>query len=136
MDNVTKDFFNGYLCSEAIVKNFTDDKSLIKASTAFGAGIAYNNSLCGALTGGYLVLSYKQGRDSNKEDCEQLFENIGKLTNSFKDQFKACECPNLLGFKLSEDGASQRFEQEDCKNKNCAKYIEFVVEKTKELLED
>lgn len=134
MQNSVKDFLDGYLCSEAIVKNFTDDKSLLKASTAFGAGIAYGNSLCGAITGGILVLSQNQGRTSKEESFDKTFENIGILNQSFKEEFGACECPALLGFKLTDSDGGQRFESEDCKNQKCAKYIDFVVNKTQELL--
>lgn len=134
MDTAGNHFLNGYFCSEAVVKYFTDDKTLLKASTGFGAGIAYGNSLCGALTGGIIALSSIQGRGSKEEDQTILFENINKLNNSFKNEFGSYECPKLLGFNLTDENASQRFEKENCKTQKCAVYVDFVAKKTKELL--
>lgn len=134
MNLAVKDFLDGYLCSEAIVKNFTDDKSLLKTATGFGAGIAYTNNLCGALSGGVLVLSHLKGRSTKDTEVDGLFKDIQELNESFEQKFGSCNCPKLLGFSFSDIDGAKKFEEQDCKNQKCAKYIEFVADKTQELL--
>jgi C_GCAxxG_C_C family probable redox protein len=134
MNNAVKDFLDGYLCSEAIVKNFIKDETLLRASSAFGAGIAYGNSLCGALSGGILALSAVQGRASNNEGVDKLFEDIAELRSSFEKKFGSTSCSTLLGFNLTDSDGGAKFEAGDCKNQKCAKYIEFISQKVEELL--
>lgn len=134
MTQVVQDFLDGFLCSEAVVKNFSKDKTLLKTATGFGAGVAYGNSLCGALSGGFLMLSSQQGRDAKEQSVEKLFANITELKQSFEKEFGSCECSTLLGFNLSDSDGGKKFEAQDCKNQKCAKFIDFVTQTTSELL--
>lgn len=92
----------GYHCSEAIFIAAGEyylgslSEEMIKMSTPFAGGIGGQRcDLCGALTGGLLVIGALRGRTSsgiNDEDCQTL---AAAYRNAFQNKFGALVCEDL-----------------------------------------
>ena len=65
----TTRFLSGYNCAQAVLCAFCAEASLsedaaLKIATGLGAGMGRKQEVCGAVTGGILVLGLRHGRDS------------------------------------------------------------------------
>lgn len=105
----------GYSCSEAITMASAElgyvPKELVNCATGFSGGLS-SKCICGALSGGALVLSYNFGKyktNTARNLCKNLYEGFTKahkvscckaLTASFKDDFHSPErknhCANMI----------------------------------------
>jgi C_GCAxxG_C_C family probable redox protein len=68
-DIATTRFLSGYNCAQAVLDAFRDEASLdedlaLKMATGLGAGMGRKQEVCGAVTGGVLVLGLRHGRGS------------------------------------------------------------------------
>ena len=135
-----KAYFNeGYSCSEAVLKsvaeaNGTHSPLIPKIATAFGSGLAGNDGTCGALSGEYLALSICKGRTMPNDDRNELYGDVTKLKALFQGAFGATECTPLLGFSLGAEGAGEKFQAGNCKEKKCMHFVERVAEEVMKLL--
>lgn len=68
-------FLKGFNCSQSVVYGFreeiglTDDAAL-KMTSGFGAGMGRKGELCGAVTGGILVLGMRHGRGKQTKNLK------------------------------------------------------------------
>ncbi len=102
-EQVNKSYQSGFHCAEAISRSILgvfsdkDYSSLVKAASAFGGGIAGSTGeLCGAFSGGVMVLGYLLGRENpgdNLRDCANLTNQFKK---SFKEKFGSLNCGTIL----------------------------------------
>jgi C_GCAxxG_C_C family probable redox protein len=63
----TARFLSGYNCAQAVLDAFRDETGLdedlaLKIATGLGAGMGRKQEVCGAVTGGILVLGLRHGR--------------------------------------------------------------------------
>lgn len=99
-------FSSGYHCSEAVAYTLLElvhgsaDPALMKASNAFMGGIAGTQQhLCGAVSGGLIVLGSLFGRTLPDEDDTLLT----RLCQEYLHNFEAkCGADSLLCFELRE----------------------------------
>lgn len=128
-------FSSGYNCAQSVLYSFCDylqlDKNLaLKLACGFGAGMGRNQEVCGAVSGGILVIGIKHGRGINED--RQVTENTYKLTqelmNRFEQEHGSCVCRQLLDEcnLLTEEG-QKRFRENDYFNKICIKCVQSVV---------
>ncbi|NDJ75985.1 MAG: C_GCAxxG_C_C family protein [Chloroflexi bacterium] len=71
----------GYHCSEAILMavgeflNLALDENVIRASSGFAGGVGRSRDLCGAISGGVMLIGIEHGRtsaDQNDDFCQEL----------------------------------------------------------------
>lgn len=133
-------FANGYVCSEAVLKSVAEhhgiDSPLIPAiASGFGSGMARSeHGVCGALSGGILALSLLQGRTQAGAPNDTLYANVKTFKAHFEETFGSSECASLLGFNLSDEGASTRFKEEQCKALKCNHYVAYALKEVERLL--
>lgn len=135
-------FKEGYNCAQSVFYSFCDDLNIkkdtaLKIACGFGGGMARKQEVCGAVTGGIMVLGAKLGR-GEKDEPEIMSENYKKvreLLDLFEKKHGTYICRNLLNdCNLYTQEGQQRFKENDLKNKICIPCVQSVVEILEEIL--
>ena len=133
-------FSQGYNCSQSVLWSFHQELGLdadaaLKIACGFGAGMARKQEVCGALTGGIMVLGLKHGRGLNQDRLatEQTYRKTQELIRRFELKFGACRCRDLLqGCDLTTEAGQRFFKEHDLLNQTCKECVRSVVQ----ILED
>jgi C_GCAxxG_C_C family probable redox protein len=104
-------FETGYHCAEVVTKtilsNFSKDShpDAVKAASFFGGGIAgTTDELCGAFTGGIIVLGILMGRENPAELMTEGATIAKKFKQKFTQEFGSLNCAKLMrGFAETEN---------------------------------
>lgn len=127
-----REIFNkGYNCSQAVVAAFSDITGLdfetsLKVSSSFGAGMGKMRSVCGAVTGMYIVAGLLWATtQSDAASKEKHYTLIQQITQRFKDMHDTVVCAELLK-NLKTDTTPKPAErtQEYYKVRPCLKFVE------------
>jgi C_GCAxxG_C_C family probable redox protein len=101
-------FQSGFNCAQSVFAAYADELGLqkdqaLKISTGFGGGMARLQKTCGAVTGSFMVLGSKYGKDGEGDDNAR--DKTYKLVRIFADRFTAqhgtLECSKLMGCDLN-----------------------------------
>jgi len=130
-------FDSGLTCTEAVamagMKRLGRQNDLIpRIATGFGGGLSRTKSVCGALTGGVLVLSAAFGRDRLGDDRDVLVSKVQSLVEGFRARFGSDNCFTLTGLDFNEPTASGIYRQRV--HAQCRGYVEYVCDRLDELL--
>lgn len=128
-------FKEGYNCSQSIFYHYAERAGLstdlaLRLATGFGGGMGRKQEVCGALSGGILVISalYGMGNNQSKEQQYTVYKKVREFLEEFQNRTGEILCRNLLdGCNLLEANGQQRFNDENMKEK-CYSYLKIVVE--------
>lgn len=129
-------FLEGYNCAQSVVYSFCDDLQLdkelaLKIACGFGAGMGRKQEVCGAVTGGIIVIGAKYGR-GDKDDralTEATYQKTRDLIDQFSKQHGTFTCRSLLGgCELTSEEGQRHFQENDLLNRVCKPCIQSVVE--------
>ncbi|MGA3198725.1 MAG: C-GCAxxG-C-C family protein [Halobacteriota archaeon] len=102
-------FQEGFTCSQAVLSVFAEDFGLdretaLRISQGFGAGIAYTDSICGALSGAVMVIGLRYGRIRADDTAakEKTYAVVREFLREFKARHGSVACTGLLGYNLSD----------------------------------
>ena len=94
---------SGFNCAEAILKAFMDifdkesDSGVARFASGFGGGIGGSNcEMCGALTGGIIVIGWLFGRKNPDDDKKKVYLLSDKLRTIFLKKFGSTNCKAIL----------------------------------------
>lgn len=131
-----------YNCPQAVLCTYADKLGLdqetaLKIASPFGGGIARNGKICGAITGGLMVIGLKNWNDgSNKEDSKA---EVYKISNQFMDEIKkrngTLDCERLLGINVSTAEGRGLVKEKNLNVKVCHKVISDVVETLDQIID-
>jgi C_GCAxxG_C_C family probable redox protein len=132
----TTRFLSGYNCAQAVLDAFRDETGLdedlaLKIATGLGAGMGRKQEVCGALTGGILVLGLRHGRGStdDRSATEQTYLRTRGLMDRFAAKHGSCLCRQLLqGYNLATEEGLRRAKADDIINKVCRPCVQTVVQ--------
>lgn len=99
---VLKNYHKGFHCAESIANTigelFPDNSNLdCKVSSGFCGGIGRCRlDVCGALSGGIIVLGSIYGRDKGEGDISKLVDFSARLRQLFVDEFKTTVCRDVI----------------------------------------
>jgi C_GCAxxG_C_C family probable redox protein len=135
-------FVQGYNCAQSVLWSFRDELNLdadvaLKVACGFGAGMAREQEVCGAVTGGIMVLGLKHGRGENQDRpaTEQTYRKTQELLRRFKLKHGSCLCRQLLpGCDLKTEAGQKFFKDHDLHNTVCKECVQDVVGIVQELL--
>jgi hypothetical protein len=117
-------------------------EEVLWASTAFNGGIASQQEApCGAISSGTVCLGLRHRcPPDDKERAGQAREaarrDASQLVSSFREQFGAISCLDLLGIDFSDPGGYQRFRETQAWRDKCDRYVSFVIRRLYELHEE
>ena len=135
-DMAVAKFQEGYNCAQSVAYSFCDDLQLekdmvLKLACGFGGGMGRKQEVCGAVTGGIIVLGAKYGRgeQDDRAAAELTYQKARDLMERFTRKHNAFLCRELLGgcVLLSEEG-QKHFKENDLLNTVCIPCIQSVVE--------
>jgi C_GCAxxG_C_C family probable redox protein len=135
-------FNSGHNCAQSVLCAFCaelnfDKETAMKIATGFGAGMGRKQEVCGAVTGGIMVLGLKHGQvhEGEKEAKELTYRLTRELMARFTTKYGSCLCRELLdGCDLSTE-AGQKFSKEnDLHNKICAECVRSAVQILEDIL--
>ena len=126
-------FSNGYNCAQSVLAAFCEDcgfdtDAALRLASGFGGGMRCGE-MCGAVTGGIMVVGLKcgffiKGNFGQKGYCNQkTFEFIEK----FREQNSSALCRDLLGSDIRSPEDLGRPEMQGLFKAVCPKMIENAV---------
>jgi C_GCAxxG_C_C family probable redox protein len=129
-------FLKGYNCAQSILYAFRKELALteetaLKISTGLGAGMARKGEVCGAVTGGILILGMRHGRGLNEDRTatETTYTKTQELMSLFTSKHGSCSCRQLLkACDLSTQDGQDFFKENDYLNQICLKCVQSVVD--------
>jgi C_GCAxxG_C_C family probable redox protein len=135
-------FLDGCNCAQAVLCSFCEDLGLdedfaMKAATGFGGGMGRKEEVCGAVTGGILVLGIKHGRGKNDppEASDVAYGKVRELMDRFCERRGTFICRKLLnGCELASKEGHELYKEQDLKNKVCRLCVEDSAEIVETLL--
>ncbi len=129
-------FMGGYNCAQSVFYAFSEDLGVdqdtaLKVACGFGAGMGRKGEVCGAVTGGVLVLGAQHGR-GEKEDrtvTDATYVKVRELMDQFASRNGTCICRQLLhGCDLTTAEGQKYFKENDLLNKVCKPCVQSAVE--------
>ena len=106
-DEALECFNSGFYCSQALLTTYCDDPGLdretaLRLSCGLAAGMGRLGSVCGAVTGAYLVIGLMHGNVSpdDKEAVERTFSLVQEFDKRFVAKHGSSNCRELLGVDL------------------------------------
>ena len=134
-------FANGFNCAQAVLTSYSDeygipDEIAKKIACGFGGGMGYSNEACGAVSGAVMLISLKHGKyiESDKESKEKTYKLVKKFTDSFREEFGAVSCHDLLKFDLSKEDEMQKARESGIFKELCPRLVRRSVELVEEIL--
>ena len=109
---------------------FEKDTAL-KMVCGLGAGMGRKEEVCGAVTGGIIVIGTKHGRGEKDdlEATEATYKKTRELMSQFTEKHDTYICRNLLnGCELTTEEGQNHFMENDLLNKTCKLCVQSVVE--------
>ena len=102
-------FQQGFTCSQALLSVFAQDFGLdrdmaLRILQGFGAGIAYTDDTCGAVSGAIMVIGLRYGRIRADDIVakEKTYAVVREFLREFKKRNGSVDCTGLLGYDLSD----------------------------------
>ncbi|MFW5972229.1 MAG: C-GCAxxG-C-C family protein [Bacillota bacterium] len=137
-------FTDGYNCSQSVLYSFCDflnfDPDLaLKISCGFGAGMGRKEEVCGAISGGIMILGLLYGRENNQESTltEDTYSKTKYLIDQFTEKQGTISCRKLLDdCNLTTPEGQEEFKKKDLYNKVCKRCVGNVVNILEDIIEN
>jgi len=135
-------FKEGYNCAQSVLYAFCDDLNIdrdtaLRIATGFGGGMGGMGEVCGAISGGIMVLGlrYGMGKEKDKEAKELTYKKTRDLIEGFARKHNTVDCRSLLGgCNLMTKAGQIKFKSKDLMNRVCKPCVQSVVEMVEEML--
>ncbi|MBQ7901561.1 MAG: C_GCAxxG_C_C family protein [Clostridia bacterium] len=135
-------FVQGYNCSQAVVGAYCDVtgqdlETALKLSSSFGAGMGKMRSVCGAVTGMFMVAGLLYGNTEPDDKAKgEHYALIQQLAEKFKEKYDTIICLDLLkGLKTDTKPQPAPRDEEYYKARSCLRFVEEACDILDELIE-
>ncbi len=128
----------GYGCAQAVLASYAGDFGLeeglaLKMATGFGSGMGRMCEVCGALTGAFMVIGLKYGKEKSDgtrygSETETTYRLIADAAAKFKDRNGSIYCRELIGHDLMDPTERARVVELGLFKTTCRKCILDAVE--------
>lgn len=135
---------SGFGCAQSVASVFAeefgiDEVAAQKMALGLGGGISRQGEICGAVSGGVLVLGMKYGVSSmdgeaNKAAKEVVYGLDQKFVQQFKERMGAIHCNEILGFDMNDPEARAIGREQGIFATRCNKCIQDSVEILEKML--
>jgi C_GCAxxG_C_C family probable redox protein len=141
-DIAVQKFTSGYNCAQSVLSSFCndlgfDENTASKIACGFGAGMGRKQEVCGAVTGGIMVIGLKYGNVSgdDRESKEKTYAMTREFIDRFEKKHGSCNCRKLLkGCDLSMETGQREFREKNLHNKICKECVKSAVEMVEEIV--
>ena len=143
-DKATEKFLSGYSCAQTVLWSFCEEFGLhpdtaLKIACGFGAGVARRQEICGAVTGGIMVLGLTFGRGEEQEvtAMDDTYAKAQELIRRFEAQHGSSNCRQLLGgLDITTEEGHDDFETRDLINHTCKPCVQTVISVLEEMMKE
>jgi C_GCAxxG_C_C family probable redox protein len=132
----------GLNCAQSVVKAFageleTEENAAVKMAASFGAGLARNGYVCGAVSGAALVLGARYGFSDPAEPGarERIYAKVNAMLERFQKEYGTVLCRELLAIDPKDPEEWKRVREAGAFADKCPLYVQFAAQLTEELLE-
>lgn len=138
--NAATAFDSGYNCAQAVIMAFPEllaekQDLIIKQSLGFGGGMGRLQEVCGAVTGGIMVIGLHLGSDiPDKENKEFVYNRVRELGDRFRTLWGTIKCSDLLGVNLRTEEGQELHISLHQKERICHKCVANAVEIVDDIL--
>ncbi|NPU84082.1 MAG: C_GCAxxG_C_C family protein [Syntrophaceae bacterium] len=140
-DIATERLRDTYNCAQSVLSSFRDETGLdddlaLKIATGLGAGMGRKQEVCGAVTGGILVLGLRHGRGTTegRPSTEYTYLKTVELMDRFAARHGSCLCRELLrGYDLKTEEGRRHAKAEDTMGRICRPCVHTVIEILEEM---
>ena len=129
-------FSEGYNCAQSVFYSFCDDlgfdkNTALKMACGFGAGMGRKEEVCGAVTGGIMVIGarYGRGEKDDRTATELTYKKTRELMDRFEKKHGTFICRKLLkGCELTTEEGRKHFKDSKLADTICKPCVRSVVE--------
>ncbi len=134
-------FREGFNCSQSVFTVFSQKfgihrETALKLSCGFGAGFGREQEICGALSGGIMVIGLHFGQyiPDDRESREKTYSTVRKFLNSFREINGTTICSRLLNCDLNTEAGRKKFTEENLKENVCVKCVRDAIKLVEEII--
>jgi len=134
----------GYGCAQAVLTSYASDFGLdeslaLKLATGFGSGMGRMCEVCGALTGAFMVIGLKHGKEKSDGtrygmETETTYRLVADLAGKFREKNGSIYCRELIGHNLMDPTEREKVVELGLFKTTCRKCILDAVELLEETL--
>jgi C_GCAxxG_C_C family probable redox protein len=129
---------HGYGCAQAVLASFAgdfglDERLALKLATGFGSGMGRMCDVCGALTGAFMVIGLKYGKETTDgtrygNETETTYRLVAEVATKFKQRNGSIFCRDLIGHDLMDPAERAKVIELGLFKTTCRKCILDAVE--------
>jgi C_GCAxxG_C_C family probable redox protein len=129
-------FKKKFNCSQAVFAAYCDgkkidEKSALKLSTVFGAGVACTGGgLCGAVSGALMAISMKFGKGDVDGDPDK--SKTYELAKNFMKQFESANgsiyCERILGLNIGSPAGMKKAQDSSMFETKCLEMVKSAAD--------
>ena len=135
-------FESGYNCAQAVLCAFEDvtdlpQQTAAKIASGFGGGIARMREVCGAVSGGVMVLSLARGYADPKNAAAKTahYRFVQEFADRFRQETGSIICRELLQGVSTAPGADPQTRTETYyRKRSCAELVALSAQIVEDLL--
>lgn len=142
-DKAEELFLQGYGCCQAMLGAFADVTGLdistsLKIASGFGGGMGRLREVCGAVSGGFMIISLIYGFDKADHHAKkELYERIQYIAEEFKKINKTIVCRELLDLNKQQEIPTPDLRTQEYYNKRpCLRHIREMADIIEKYLEE
>jgi C_GCAxxG_C_C family probable redox protein len=134
----------GYGCAQAVLAIYAGDFGLeeglaLRLATGFGSGMGRMCEVCGALTGAFMVIGMKYGKENSDgtrygSETETTYRLVANLASKFKEMNGSIYCRELIGYNLMDPTERAKVVEMGLFKTTCRKCILDAVDLLEETL--
>lgn len=128
-------FRGNFNCAQSVLSAFAEELGLnkdtaLKLATPFGAGMAYRQETCGAVTGALMAIGLKYGKGINgtTENKEQTYDMSRMFIEEFKKLHSSICCRELMdNHNMSTPEGMAKIQEQNLFRLRCDNYVQDSV---------
>lgn len=145
-EKAEKNFYEGYTCSQSVVKAFSDlieidEKTLLKIALPLGGGLGRLRLTCGAVNGIAIIIGLIFGSSEIDDNNKSLvYSMVQEVASRFEEHMGTLNCKKLLEkaeVEVTSKGKPDVRTEDYYRKRPCGKIVyeaarvleEFLVEK-------
>ena len=134
IDLAINKMLEGYNCAQSVVAAFSQDVGLemptaLKISGIFGGGLAHHGHVCGAVSGGLMIIGMKyNGFDTDFACREHAFALGSAFIQEFEARHQTIDCRMLTGCDLSTSEGLKRFKDSGIYRNICPRWVKEAAD--------
>jgi C_GCAxxG_C_C family probable redox protein len=140
-DQAKRLFEAHYNCAQSTFGAFAEHFNLdlttaVKIAMPFGGGIGHSGGMCGAVSGGIMVIGLARGIDVyDKDKKEACYALAREFLNRFSALHGSLTCPGLLGVDIGDPLAQQDARERGLFRAVCTQLVVDAARLAAEVLE-